>query len=44
MKRWTRDTLVVLAGVPVGALMGLWLAGFIQIIKERLEWARDESN
>lgn len=41
MKRWIRDIAFVLLGVPVGAIAGVWLAGFITILKERLEWARE---
>lgn len=43
-KRWLRDIIVVLLGAPVGAIAGLWVAGFITVIKERIEWARDESS
>lgn len=44
MKKWAKDIGFALLGIPVGALAGAWLAGFIQIIKERREWARDERN
>lgn len=34
-----RTAFWVLAGVPVGAVMGLWLAGFLQMLND---WRNDK--